>query len=225
MGEAELTRSSPARQDLWRLDGRVALVTGASAGLGARFVRVLHQAGAEVLATARRADRLADLARGSGGRMHTMAGDITDPSHRRAACNGYEQGSYDGNGQGGFILTLTNTSGSTCYLYGYPGLGLEDANHHVLPSHTHWGSTYFAKDPGRQKVVLSPGENASASVAFVYTGTHKAHATYLEVTPPNAYDHASIKIPNNVGQISTDDLYVTAMARHTPWKGSDHVCC
>jgi Protein of unknown function (DUF4232) len=138
---------------------------------------------------------------------------------------GYEQGSYDGNGQGGFILTLTNTSGSACYLYGYPGLGLEDANHHVLPSHTHWGSTYFATDPGRHKVVLSPGENASASVAFVYTGTHKAHATYLEVTPPNAYDHASIEIPNNTGQISTDDLYVTAMARHTPWKGSDHVCC
>jgi Protein of unknown function (DUF4232) len=138
---------------------------------------------------------------------------------------GYEQGYYDGNGQGGFILTLTNTSGTACYLYGYPGLGLEDANHHVLPSDTHWGSTYFAKDPGRHKVVLSPGETASASVAFVYTGTNKAHATYLEVTPPNAYDHASIEIPNNVGQISTHDLYVTAMARHTPWKGSDHVCC
>jgi NAD(P)-dependent dehydrogenase (short-subunit alcohol dehydrogenase family) len=30
----------------WRLDGRVALVTGASSGLGARFVHVLHQAGA-----------------------------------------------------------------------------------------------------------------------------------------------------------------------------------
>jgi hypothetical protein len=138
---------------------------------------------------------------------------------------GYEQGNYDGNGQGGFILTLTNTGGTACYLSGYPGLGLEDANHHVLPSHTHWGSTYFAQDPGPRKVVLSPGENASASVAFVYTGTNKAHATYLEVTPPNAYDHASIEIPGNVGQISTDDLYVTAMARHTPWKGSDHVCC
>jgi NAD(P)-dependent dehydrogenase (short-subunit alcohol dehydrogenase family) len=36
----------------WRLDDRVALVTGASAGLGARFARVLHQAGAHVLATA-----------------------------------------------------------------------------------------------------------------------------------------------------------------------------
>jgi NAD(P)-dependent dehydrogenase (short-subunit alcohol dehydrogenase family) len=68
----------------WRLDGRVALVTGASAGLGARFVRVLHQAGAQVLATARRADLLDGLARECGGRIEVMPGDIADASHRQA---------------------------------------------------------------------------------------------------------------------------------------------
>ena len=70
--------------DLWRLDGRVALVTGASAGLGARFTRVLHQAGAHVLATARRADLLDELARQCGERIEVMPGDITDTSHRQA---------------------------------------------------------------------------------------------------------------------------------------------
>jgi NADP-dependent 3-hydroxy acid dehydrogenase YdfG len=55
--------SRPVRDDLWRLDGRVALVTGASTGLGARFARVLHQAGAQVLTTARRASLLGELAR------------------------------------------------------------------------------------------------------------------------------------------------------------------
>jgi len=68
----------------WRLDGRVALVTGASAGLGARFARVLHQAGGHVLATARRGDRLDELARDCGERLETMTGDITDPRHRQA---------------------------------------------------------------------------------------------------------------------------------------------
>ena len=75
-------RTLPEHSDLWRLDGRVALVTGASSGLGARFTRVLHGAGAFVFATARRADRLDDLATECGDRIETIVGDITDPDHR-----------------------------------------------------------------------------------------------------------------------------------------------
>src|SRR5499425_2843812 len=70
--------------DAWRLDDRIALVTGASTGLGARFARVLHQAGAHVLATARRADLLGELARQCGERIEVMPGDITDSAHRQA---------------------------------------------------------------------------------------------------------------------------------------------
>jgi NAD(P)-dependent dehydrogenase (short-subunit alcohol dehydrogenase family) len=47
---------------LVRLDGRVAIVTGASSGLGVRFAQVLHAAGAHVVLTARRQERLRDLA-------------------------------------------------------------------------------------------------------------------------------------------------------------------
>jgi NAD(P)-dependent dehydrogenase (short-subunit alcohol dehydrogenase family) len=68
----------------WRLDDRVALVTGASTGLGARFARVLHQAGAHVLVTARRAELLDQLANECGERIEAMPGDITDPAHRQA---------------------------------------------------------------------------------------------------------------------------------------------
>ena len=68
--------------DPWRLDGRVALVTGASAGLGGRFARVLHGAGAFVVATARRADGLDELERECGDRVETIVGDITDAQHR-----------------------------------------------------------------------------------------------------------------------------------------------
>jgi NAD(P)-dependent dehydrogenase (short-subunit alcohol dehydrogenase family) len=46
---------------LFRLDGRVAIVTGASSGLGERFARVLHAVGARVVVTARRRDRLEAL--------------------------------------------------------------------------------------------------------------------------------------------------------------------
>jgi NAD(P)-dependent dehydrogenase (short-subunit alcohol dehydrogenase family) len=48
--------------DLFRLDGRVAVVTGASSGLGDRFARVLDAAGARVVLAARRLDRLQALA-------------------------------------------------------------------------------------------------------------------------------------------------------------------
>src|SRR3954471_11512956 len=46
----------------FRLDGRVAIVTGASSGLGARFARVLDAAGAKVVLAARRLERLEALA-------------------------------------------------------------------------------------------------------------------------------------------------------------------
>lgn len=57
---------------LFRLDGRVALVTGASGGLGAHFARVLAGAGAQVVVAARSEARLRDVARGIEGRANAL---------------------------------------------------------------------------------------------------------------------------------------------------------
>ena len=143
-----------------------------------------------------------------------------------AGLYGYEGSTQGRNRQGGFILTLTNDSQQSCAVYGYPGLGLQNASHHVLRSKTHWGSTLFARDPGPHTIVLSPGETASASVTFAYVGaSHALHAAYLEITPPNGYDHAVVPIPDGLGNISDGNLYVTAMARHTAYKYTPQHCC
>jgi NAD(P)-dependent dehydrogenase (short-subunit alcohol dehydrogenase family) len=67
--------------DLFRLDGRHALVTGASSGLGRHFATVLADAGARVTVAARRAAQLAatvDAIAAAGARAHAVRLDVTD---------------------------------------------------------------------------------------------------------------------------------------------------
>ena len=62
---------------------RLALITGASAGIGAAFARIYAAHGYDVALTARRADKLATLAEDislrSGVETLTLAADLTDP--------------------------------------------------------------------------------------------------------------------------------------------------
>jgi NAD(P)-dependent dehydrogenase (short-subunit alcohol dehydrogenase family) len=68
--------------DMFRLDGKVAVVTGASSGLGVAFAQALAEAGADVALGARRADRLEDtkrLVESAGRRAVAVPTDVVDP--------------------------------------------------------------------------------------------------------------------------------------------------
>ena len=76
--------------DSFRLDGKVAVVTGASSGLGVTFAKALAEAGADLALGARREDRLADTvatAEALGRKAIAVRTDVTSPVDCQALVN------------------------------------------------------------------------------------------------------------------------------------------
>ncbi len=107
MPEPTTTPSPADALGPFRLDGRLAIVTGASSGLGARFARVLHGVGARVVVAARRADRLEALVDELGERALAVACDVaSDDDCERLVAAARDFG-------GGRIDVLVNNAGTS----------------------------------------------------------------------------------------------------------------
>ncbi|MGH6656342.1 MAG: SDR family NAD(P)-dependent oxidoreductase [Actinocrinis sp.] len=109
MTDATTSTGTSADRGAGRLTGTTAVVTGASSGIGEATVRSLAARGASVVAIARRADRLKQLAEEvgvSGGTVLALAADVTDADQLRVAIDA----SADAFGHGR-IDTLVNNAG------------------------------------------------------------------------------------------------------------------
>jgi len=74
--------------EMFSLEGKIALVTGAAGGLGRHFAFLLARAGAEVIVTSRSGDRFLEVAaeiRAEGGRAHGVAMDVAEAAAVTAA--------------------------------------------------------------------------------------------------------------------------------------------
>ncbi len=93
--------------DRFRLDGRVAVITGASSGLGVAFAQAFAEAGADVALGARRTERLADTSRlveRAGRRAVAVGTDVAQPEE----CQRLVQAAVDAFGR---VDVLVNNAG------------------------------------------------------------------------------------------------------------------
>ncbi|MBL8330299.1 MAG: SDR family oxidoreductase [Rubrivivax sp.] len=132
------------------LSGRVALVTGASSGLGAQFARVLCRSGAGVVLAARRLERLKDLRaelEAEGGDAHVVELDVTDVDSIKAAVAHAET-------EMGTIDILVNNSGvSTTQKL----VDVKPDDYDFMMNTNTRGAFFVAQEVGRRMIARSRG--------------------------------------------------------------------
>lgn len=91
---------------MFRLEGKLALITGASGGIGAAIARALHAQGAVVVLSGTRRDALDRLAASLGERSHVAPADLARPEAAEELVEAAEQA-------GGTLSILVNNAGLT----------------------------------------------------------------------------------------------------------------
>ena len=92
---------------MFDLSGNIALITGASGGIGAAIARALHAGGATVILHGTRAERLAALAAELGERAHVVTANLSDRSQAAGLVDAAAEAA------GGPVSILVNNAGIT----------------------------------------------------------------------------------------------------------------
>ncbi len=145
--------------DMFDLKGRVALVTGASSGLGAQFSRALADNGASVALVARRADRLKalkDEIEGKGGKAIAIEADVTDRAAMARAFDAAEKAF-------GTVTILVNNAGIA---HGGRAVDMTAEEWRKVLS-TNLDAVFFWAQEGARRMLAAKKQGAIVNIASV----------------------------------------------------------
>jgi len=145
--------------EMFSLKGRVALVTGASSGLGVQFAKALADNGAAVALAARRAERLKalkDEIEARGGTAIAVEADVTDPAAMGRAFDAVEKAF-------GIVTILLNNAGIA-----HGGRAVEmapDEWRRILS--TNLDAVFFWSQEATRRMLAAKKQGAIANIASV----------------------------------------------------------
>lgn len=156
-----------AVDQMFRLDGNVAVVTGASSGLGVAIAQALAEVGADVALGARRTDRLAETAKlvtATGRRSICVATDVSDPN----ACDKFVAATLEKFGKVDILVNNAGVGTAVPALHEKP-----DEFRRVIDVNLN-GSYWMAQACGRVMPAGSSIVNISSVLAITTAGLPQA---------------------------------------------------
>src|SRR6185503_257882 len=145
--------------DIFDLKGRVALVTGASGGLGLRFAEVLAANGASVALVARRADKLKEALgtiENAGGKAIAVEADVLDRAAMKRAFDQAEKAL-------GTVTILVNNAG-VAHSTRAIELSPDEWNHVVR---TNLDAVFFWAQEGARRMLAANKKGSIVNIASV----------------------------------------------------------